>query len=216
LFGDQIKEGWELKIPEIDGVVHKVQSGDTIDYIVNRYAQDNAEVNEFTISELNRIKDDEDLKAGMYIFIPGGNIKTQEIGDLTIPEGAFIDPLSHPSCKGYNFSRGFLSYHNGVDLAKWNGCSISAVADGFVEYAGWADGGQGYMVRIKHPGGIKTEYFHGKGTYYVKAGDVVRQGDLIMEMGSTGNSTGTHLHFILWKDGIAINPRPYVPYRGAY
>ncbi len=218
--GEQIEAGWVLRIPDINGIVHEVRAGEDIDSIVERYASEgNTEANRFNIIEFNALTPPFELEVGQLLFIPDGN--TALLNDTTEVNldqlvGAFIDPLSHPDCSGYNFSRGFLSYHNGVDLAKGGGCPIVSVADGVVEYAGWASQGQGYMVRINHGSGIKTEYFHGNGEFYVKAGDVVDQNQPIMYMGTTGNSTGTHLHFILWYKSVAINPRPYVPYIGAY
>lgn len=218
--GEQLQVGWELRIPDINGIVHEVKAGEDIDSVVSRYANEgNTEANRFNVIEFNAINPPYTLEVGQLLFIPDGNtsiLGMDEKIDIESLKGAFIDPLSHPTCAGYGFSRGFLSYHNGVDLAKYDGCVIVAAADGFVEYAGWAQAGQGYMVRINHGGGVKTEYFHGNGEYYIKAGDVVEQNQPIMYMGTTGNSTGTHLHFILWYNGVAINPRPYVPYIGAY
>jgi murein DD-endopeptidase MepM/ murein hydrolase activator NlpD len=213
-FTKNIKSGWILDLPEINGVVHTVRDGEDFDSIIAKYAAGgNSEANKFNIIEFNGLGQPVVLSAGQQLFIPDGNLRrlTPDGSLDSIPAGAFIDPLSHPSCNGYYMTRGFTSYHNGLDLAKWDGCIVSAVADGVVEYAGWANGGQGFMVRLNHGGGIKTEYFHGRGDYYTKPGDFVRQGDALMYMGTTGNSTGTHLHFILWKDNYAIDPLPYVP-----
>ena len=218
--GEIIEPDWVLRIPDINGIVHEVRAGEDIDAIVERYiSEGNNEANRFNIIEFNALTFPYKLKIGQLLFIPDGNtalLNLNEEVNLEELNGAFTDPLIHPDCSGYTFSRGFLSYHNGVDLAKKGGCPIVTVADGVVEYAGWASQGQGYMVRVNHGSGIKTEYFHGNGEFYVKSGDVVDQNQPIMYMGSTGNSTGTHVHFILWYKGIAINPRPYVPYNGFY
>lgn len=214
--GDNIQPGWELSIPEINGFSHEIKPGETLENIIDRYTSDgNTEANRFNIIEFNNIADPENLVVGEVLFIPDGNkaiVDTEVQIGLDSLRGAFIDPLSHPQCRGYTYSRGFTYYHNGVDLAKWNSCPISAVADGIVEYAGYASAGQGYMVRINHGGGIKTEYFHGNGLYFVSAGDVVQQGDILLQMGCTGYCTGTHVHFILWYNKVAIDPAPYVPY----
>jgi len=213
-FSDRVQAGWELTIPDIDGVLHKVQPGETIDKIIAQTYSANDEANRFNIIEFNNLQPPYDLISGQDIFIPDGNLR--RIGPEgtidEIPRGIFSDPLSHPECNGYALSRGFTDYHNGLDLAWWKGCPISSVANGVVEYAGWASAGQGYMVRIDHGGGIKTEYFHGNGEYWVRTGDRVTQGQQIMGMGSTGYSTGTHLHIILWKDGYAVDPDPYIPH----
>jgi murein DD-endopeptidase MepM/ murein hydrolase activator NlpD len=218
-FSNNILAGWELTIPEINGVFYKVRPGQSLEQIIAETSLTNNEANRFNIVEFNGLRPPYSLSGIEKLFIPDGNLSriTLEGRLETVPIGIFIDPLQSPDCAGYSFSRGFLPYHNGVDLARWPGCPISAVANGVVEYSGWANAGQGNMVRINHGGGIKTEYFHGQDDInWVKEGDVVSQGDYILMMGSTGNSTGVHLHFILWKDGVAINPRPYVPYIGDY
>ena len=94
----------------------------------------------------------------------------------------------------------------------WPGCPISAIASGKVVYAGWSQYGEGYNVRIDHGGGIVSHYYHGNGDIWVKTGDHVEQGQLIMFMGTTGNSTGVHLHLSLFKDNVAVDPAPYIPY----
>lgn len=217
-FSDNVEPGWVLNIPDINGVLHVVQPGETIDSVIAQTSINNDEANRFNIIEFNNLEPPYNLEPGSKLFIPDGNLRriTASGGLDDIPKNAFTDPLSHPDCGGYNYSRGYTYYHNGVDLARWPGCPIAAAGHGVIEYAGWAPEGQGYMVRIVHNGGIKTEYFHGSGQFWVKAGDVVQQGQPIMMMGSTGYSTGTHLHFILWKDGIAIDPEPYVPYNKYY
>ncbi len=218
-FTDRLEAGWVLTIPEINGVLYTVKPGQTLDDVIAETSSaGNTEANRFNIIEFNSLKEPVQLQAGQVLFVPDGNLRQAGAeGTLAdIPRGVFIDPLSHPACAGYTFSRGFLPYHNGVDLAKWDGCPIVAVANGVVEYAGWGSGGQGYYVRVDHGGGIKTEYFHGNGVIWVQEGESVKQGQDLLYMGCTGYCTGTHLHFILWKDKVAINPRPYVPYIGDY
>lgn len=216
-FTDNLQSGWELTIPELNGVIYKVKSGDTIDSIVEQASLTNDEANRFNIIEFNNLEPPYNLVEGQTLFIPDGNLRDPLPTDaLDIPTGVFIDPLYDPSCVNYVFTRGYLSYHNGVDLALGGGCIISAIANGVITYAGWGSGGQGHWVEIDHGSGIKSQYFHGNGTFYVQQGDWVEQGQPIMYMGTSGNSTGTHLHFSLWKDGSSVNPRPYVPYRGRY
>lgn len=213
-FTDRIEEGWELTVPSINGVLYKVRKGQTLEDIISQASVGNPEANRFNIIEFNALKSPYTLEEGDFLFIPDGNLRNVDaVGPLAdIPRNVFIDPLSHPDCSGYSFSRGYASYHDGVDLARWPGCPIVAVANGTVVYAGWKSQGQGYMVEIDHGGGIVTKYFHGDGTYWVKTGDTVKQGQPTMMMGTTGNSTGVHLHFSLWKDGIAVDPLGYIPY----
>jgi len=212
-FSNEIVEGMVLTIPEINGVLRKVNPGDTIESILAYVNLPPDEANFANVVQLNGIEPPYSLTGRDVIFIPNGNIKVNEVGPLSdIPKGVFTNPLAHPSCIGYAYSRGMTSYHNGVDLAKWDGCIISAVANGVVTYAGWSQFGEGNNVRIDHGGGIVTHYYHGNGEFYVKTGDRVQQGQPIMYMGTSGNSTGTHLHFSLFKDSVAVNPFGYVPY----
>lgn len=205
--------GVELVIPEINGVLYEVKNGDTIDSIISIASLTNTEANKFNIEQFNNLAQPYTLTAGQKIFIPDGNIHSNGISELAdIPQGVFINPLQDYRCAGYTESRGFLSYHNGVDLAKWDGCPISAIASGVVVYAGWSEYGEGYNVRIDHGGGLVSHYYHGNGDIWVKKGDHVEQGQLIMYMGTTGNSTGTHLHLSLFKDNVAVDPEPYVPF----
>lgn len=209
-FTNDIQAGWNLAIPEINGVLYTVRSGQSLDDIIALTSVNNNESNRFNIIELNQLTPPYSLAAGVKLFIPDGNLFSQSVAVEGIPRGIFIDPLSSPDCGGYLYQRGFTSYHDGVDLSKWDGCTIQAMANGRVYYAGW-ENLSGLTVKIDHGGGIHTYYYHLR-DIYVKAGDRVQQGNAIGYMGTTGNSTGTHLHFTLKKDFIAVDPEPYVPY----
>ncbi|MEO6728493.1 MAG: peptidoglycan DD-metalloendopeptidase family protein [Candidatus Dojkabacteria bacterium] len=209
----KLDEGSVLIIPEINGVLYEVKAGDTIDSIINTASLTNDEANKFNIEQFNNLSAPYALTQGQKLFIPDGNLKSNGIGALAdIPVGVFTNPLQDSRCVGYTESRGFLFYHNGIDLAMWPGCPISAIASGIVVYAGWSEFGEGYNVRIDHGGGIVSHYYHGNGDIWVKKGDHVEQGQLIMFMGTTGNSTGVHLHLSLFKDNVAVDPEPYVPF----
>jgi murein DD-endopeptidase MepM/ murein hydrolase activator NlpD len=99
---------------------------------------------------------------------------------------------------------GYRRMHAGLDLAARYGSPIVAAADGRVTSSGWA-GGYGNMVRIAHAGGIQTMYGH-MSRIVARAGTMVRQGQVIGYVGSTGLSTGPHLHYEVLKDGRAVNP----------
>ncbi len=210
-FSNEIQNGWVLTIPQINGVLYTVKKGQTLDDIIKITSVNNNESNKFNIVQFNKLNEPYTLVAGQKLFIPDGNLSKQEIEVEGIPRGVFIDPLSDPSCKGYNYSRGFTSYHDGVDLPKSGGCIIVAAATGTVVFAGW-ENLSGYAVKIDHGGGIGTLYYHNS-EIYVKVGDRVQQGDPISYMGNTGNSFGTHLHFILRKNHNPVDPAEYVPYK---
>lgn len=98
--------------------------------------------------------------------------------------------------------------HKGIDIAAPNGTSIKAAAAGTISYSGWM-GGYGYLVIIDHENGIQTYYGHCS-KLYVEVGNQVEAGDVIAAVGSTGDSTGNHLHFEIRKNGEQINPQRYL------
>jgi murein DD-endopeptidase MepM/ murein hydrolase activator NlpD len=95
--------------------------------------------------------------------------------------------------------------HKGMDFAAPYGTPIHAATDGVVSYAGW-HGGHGKYVKLKHNGSIATGYAH-MSRFAVKAGQRVSRGQVIGYVGSTGLSTGPHLHYELYKNGAAVNPK---------
>lgn len=97
--------------------------------------------------------------------------------------------------------------HHGVDFADKPDSPIVATADGVVRHTGWVNG-YGQAVLIDHGLGYSTLYAHATGVK-VKEGDTVKRGQQIAFMGTTGRSTGTHLHYEVWKDGQPVNPRRY-------
>lgn len=100
------------------------------------------------------------------------------------------------------------SGHTGLDIAAPKGTKIKAAASGTVIFAGYS-GGYGNVVKISHGSGIKTYYAHCS-KLYVKEGQKVSAGDVIAAVGSTGNSTGNHLHFEVVKNGTSLNPQNYL------
>ena len=103
---------------------------------------------------------------------------------------------------------GTKKYHSGMDMAAPGGSPILAAADGTVRFAGW-NGGYGYCVIIDHGGGIQTLYGHSS-KLLVSSGQKVTRGQKIALVGTTGTSTGNHLHFEVLNNGVATNPRPYL------
>ncbi len=103
---------------------------------------------------------------------------------------------------------GERAWHGGVDFAGREGSPISAVGAGVVTYAGerW---GYGNLVEVTHGDGYVTRYGHNS-RILVEEGEVVRRGDQVAEMGSTGRSTGPHVHLEVLKDGESVNPWKYV------
>lgn len=99
--------------------------------------------------------------------------------------------------------------HTGIDVDGDYANAIYASEDGVVEQAGWSNGGYGLMILINHQNGIKTRYAHGS-KLFVKAGDQVKRGQVIAMVGTTGRSTGTHLHYEVYVNGKRTNPLSYI------
>ncbi|MCX5951566.1 MAG: M23 family metallopeptidase [Cyanobacteria bacterium] len=125
--------------------------------------------------------------------------------------GDYIWPTQGVFSSGYGWRWGRM--HKGIDLANSTGTPIVAAKEGRVTFSGWHDGGYGYLVEISHADGSITRYGHNS-RLLVSQGQEVRQGEMISQMGSTGNSTGPHLHFEIIAPGMgAMNPLSYLPPR---
>lgn len=137
-------------------------------------------------------------------------ILTRELNKQVYPEGS---PVKTGWISSYFGNRsdpftGFNEFHKGLDIAGPAGTHVDAVAAGVVTWAG-PRSGYGNMVEINHGNGLATRYCHNE-KLLVKVGDMVHKGEEVALMGSTGRSTGPHLHFEVLKNGAAVNPLPYV------
>ena len=129
------------------------------------------------------------------------------------PYEAGVAFLSNPTKGGYVSSTfGEVrsnSVHKGIDIAKDLGEDVSAALEGEVIYAGYNNGGYGNLIILQHNNNMKTYYAH-LSNIYVSVGEIVKKNDLIGAIGSTGNSTGPHLHFELRVDNNPVNPIKYI------
>ena len=122
---------------------------------------------------------------------------------------SFIRPISGTITSRFgSISRVRTGAHTGLDIATKTGTPIAAAASGTVTYSGY-QGALGYLIKISHGNGVETYYGHCS-KLYAKVGDQVNQGDIIAAVGSTGNSTGPHLHLEVRVNGVAYNPQNYV------
>lgn len=126
--------------------------------------------------------------------------------DTHIPS---IWPTTGVVSSPYGLRWGGTDFHPGMDIANDMGTPIVATADGIVEYAGWNSGGYGNMVDINHGNGIMTRYGHAS-QVVVSTGQHVKRGQLIAYMGSTGFSTGPHVHYEVHVNGNRVNPISYL------
>ncbi len=99
--------------------------------------------------------------------------------------------------------------HGGIDLAAPSGTPVRASLSGTVSFSGWS-GAYGYVIYLDHDPQVQTRYAHLSG-FAVETGDRVQQGDVIGYVGSTGASTGPHLHFEIRLAGVAVDPLPRLP-----
>jgi len=136
--------------------------------------------------------------------------------DSFLPEGSpsfngYMWPAKGLLTSGYGWRWGRM--HAGIDIAADVGTPVFAAADGVVEYSEWNSGGYGNLIEVRHPDGSMTRYAH-LNRSLVQEGQKVKQGEQIAEMGSTGYSTGPHLHFEVHPasaDGGAVDPIAYLP-----
>lgn len=137
-------------------------------------------------------------------------ILTRELARQIVPGGRPVSSGYISSLYGRRTDpfHGDQAMHQGLDFAGAPGTEVLAVADGIVSHAG-PDGGYGRLIEVTHGNGYVTRYAH-NAKLLVKPGDTVRRGDAIALMGSTGRSTGTHLHFEVRRDGRTVNPLAFV------
>ena len=202
-----IKTGQKLKIPPVTGIVHKVGRGENVYSIAKKYGVEPQEIVDFPF---NSFANDETfaLSIGQSLIVPNGVMPEKQLiapqsSYVAVTQGAgsgnFIWPTSGKISQRYSW------YHPAVDIADKNGPAITAADSGTVVSVIYSRFGYGNYLIIDHGNGYKTLYAH-MNKIYVKAGSGVTQGQAIGQMGSTGRSTGVHLHFEIIKNGAKLNP----------
>jgi len=203
LSGNKIKAGDTLVILPIDGVQYEVQKGDTLESIAKKFGGDVDDIRRF-----NDLAIDAKLNVGDLIIIPDGEISAppEPKPDLNLPSRPVAAGFfARPVLANFRKSQGFHGRYSAFDIAAPKGTPVLASAAGRVISAkdnNW-NGGYGKMIVISHNNGTQTLYAH-LSKVLVKVGDWVAQGALIGQVGSTGRSTGPHLHFEI----RGTNPRP--------
>jgi len=200
----KLKVGQKLRIPNIDGQLYNVQRGDNLSSISH----------DFSVS-LNGILDVNEMESaviqpGEKIFIPGAKMNTIELkrvlGEL------FIYPTNGRFTSGFGMRKdpfsGIRHFHNGIDLANDTGTRVNAALDGRVARIG-INPTYGKYVIVSHANGYQTWYAH-LSRILVSQGNRISQGYKLGEMGNTGYSTGSHLHFSVFKNGEPENPLNYL------
>ncbi|MBQ2313824.1 MAG: M23 family metallopeptidase [Treponema sp.] len=194
--------GKKLTVPSMDGMKHVVAAGETLEGLSAKYAvayEDLLDVNDLDSSVLT---------VGQVLFIPGAKMDKQSL------QKAMGERFTYPITAKWRLSSGFgarkdpitgvNSSHTGIDMACPTGTRINAALSGTVAFVGWSNVFGNYVI-IKHIDGYQTLYGH-MSKISTKKGAFVNQGEKIGEVGSTGYSTGPHLHFTVYKNGKLVNP----------
>ena len=147
-----------------------------------------------TVESVGEIKDYLRTQRDIYVATPKGS---PVVGKISSHYGQREHPRS-----------GEENFHSGIDLSSSPGNPVKATADGIVSFSGWS-GGSGNLIVLEHGHGFSTFYAHNR-SIPVKVAKKVKRGDIIGYVGSTGYSTGPHVHYEIWKDGKPINPVNYL------
>jgi len=208
---DLLRIGQEVVILPVDGVYHTVAEDDTLESIAEKYKVD---VEAITSCEYNHLEGSEfAIAPGMKLVVPGGEKpyvpRVVTSYDGPIPEGARGTGLFQWPVLGY-ITQGYWYGHRAIDIAAPIGTAVRAADGGFVSFVGWTDVGYGYLIVVDHANGFASYYAH-LSNFYVVAGQPVERGQVIGAVGSTGWSTGPHLHFEIRYNYVQQNPRAYLP-----
>lgn len=216
-FRSYIRPGDQLRILPVDGIAHEVKRGDTIAKIAKTYAGDDTRIIVF-----NRLADAGDIVVGQKLVIPGGKKPApvyrappvrSRLADIAAPLPSIFVPAGQlymwPTTVR-RLTQYFGWRHTGIDIAGPVGTPIIASRAGRVvsSKCGW-NGGYGCNVILDHGDGVRTMYAHNS-RLYVDVGETVAQGQTIAAMGSTGRSTGNHIHFEIRVNGVKVNPLKFV------
>ncbi len=192
--------GAHLKIPNMNGILHSVASGETLDSIAAKYS-----ISSDRVAEVNRL-DSPELREGRNLFLPDARLSSftlREInGDL------FKWPLRGWITSWYGWRNdpfsGQRSFHTGIDIGAAHGAPVRAAMEGRVSTTGYNTVSGNYII-IAHHSGYASMYAH-LDRIDVRKGQAVSIGTRIGAVGTTGYSTGSHLHFTVLKNGRTINP----------
>jgi len=211
----KIKPGVVVEVPPVTGVVYKVKPGETVYSIAKKLETDPQGIVDFP---MNTFSDDETfaLVAGQTLIVPDGIMPNESaptapsIAKLLTPDAGSVSATGKFVWPGFGrITQPFRYYHPGLDIANHDGGAILAADAGTVVVSGWTNTGYGNHIIIDHGNGFKTLYGH-LSSIAVTVGTRVNRGAVIGQMGSTGRSTGTHLHFEIRTASGNVDPMGYL------
>lgn len=230
-----LRPGQTLNILPVDGVYHRWSAGDGLNAVAEFFHVTPDAIVDFPGNHLDRALLGDfsypNIEAGTMLIVPGGRREFVSWSAPVIPldnpgvarvlgpgacesvaagavgGGGFIWPAANHYLSGFDYSP--EANHPGIDIDGDEGSAVYAADNGVVVYAGWNNWGYGNVVVINHGNGWQTLYAH-LSAYYVGCGSSVYQGNSIAAMGTTGNSTGPHLHFEMMYNGVKVNPHDYI------
>ncbi|OEJ13223.1 metalloendopeptidase [Brachyspira hampsonii] len=204
---NRLRPGQKIVIPNRNGLLYTVKKDESLEDIAERY-----DVSLNRVLSFNKISDPNDIEEGEDIFLPGAKYTLDERIDkfgqmFSLP--TTITRIS--SVFGYRVHpiTGVRTKHMGVDIPGRLNTPVYAARKGKVIFAGYS-GGYGNLVIVRHDKGYTTYYGH-LNSITTRAGATVGVGVMIGRMGSTGRSTGSHLHFEVRRNGVALNPADFIP-----
>ena len=211
---DLLRPGQVLTILPLDGVYHTVQDGDTLASLAETYKVSVDAIKNCPFNALPEDgSDDGSLVVGSKLIIPGGT-KPYRRSTVTMYQGPIPDDANGSGTFRWPTSgvltQGYWYGHRAIDIGAPLGTAILAADSGYVAFEGWTDVGYGYLIILDHNNGYRTYYAH-LSNIFVTEGETVKAGQVIGAMGSTGNSTGPHLHFEIRYNGYQTNPLIYLP-----
>jgi murein DD-endopeptidase MepM/ murein hydrolase activator NlpD len=215
-----LQTGVELVILPVDGVLHDVQPGDTLESIANQYG---VPVEEIIAYQPNNLEFPYRLYSETQILVPGavrevfvwtppdlssvtGNTsyEGQGVKPVIVGTGTFIYPVN-----SRNYTQHYWYGHQALDIALSEGSGVYAADTGTVTFAGWNIYGYGNLIVVNHGNGYETFYAHLSGINVVP-GQIVYQGNLIGTTGNTGQSSGPHIHFEIRLNNNRDDPCWYI------
>ena len=209
---DLLRVGQEVLVLPADGVYHQVGADDTVGKIAAAFSVEPSAIIEYPLNNLD--SENAQINVGQWLVVPGGvkpYVPRQVVAySGPVPEDASTGTGSFGWPAAGQITQGYWDRHRAIDIGSWEGAPVIAADSGYVVAAGWDDGGYGRMVVIDHGNGFQTLYAHLQ-VYYVEAGSSVAKGQAIAEVGTTGNSTGPHLHFEVRKNQVQRNPFGFLP-----